>query len=170
MKGNSQMGRTAVRTCIFILLALMAGCYHSSGKKDAGVSLTSYSNAVWVKHAPLLVTQAALDGTAITGLDAQTLFNDDTDDVYTPPVTARLTVTFPAGTSLSRMKVFGKGNDLLTVYAKAGDTLTSVKGWSVASLSDEGWHTFTASDSVHATTLVLEIVPRYDRERHVQGN
>jgi RHS repeat-associated protein len=91
------------------------------------------------------------------------LFDRDTDTVYTPTQTARITVSMPGLTSISRIRFYGASSYTLNVYLDNNGTwvpLPSLSGLSLAGLNASSWNTFATPDSFAATYLLLEFIPQ----------
>ena len=108
---------------------------------------------VVVKLTPAMVsvdTTALAPKLAKDAMDAVwRIFDRDTDTVYTPEQTARITVSMPEVRTVSRIRTYGASSYQLNVYrdnAGAWEPVPSLSGVNLAAVG-ASWNSISASES-----------------------
>jgi RHS repeat-associated protein len=89
------------------------------------------------------------------------IFDDDTDTLYTPSQTAKITITYPEARAISRIRTYGASAYQLNLYRENNGVWEAVPSLSGADLSVLGsaWTSFAVTESFSAANFLLEFIP-----------
>jgi len=89
------------------------------------------------------------------------LFDRDLNTAYSSAYPAQIVAPFGDLQTFNSLRIYGAAPFLLNIQAKQNDTWVPVKGLESIDLSaqPEQWNTFTATEAISTTDLLLNIVP-----------
>jgi hypothetical protein len=105
------------------------------------------------------------------GREANSLFDGDTESVFSPTEAIRVTVALASPETITRLRVFGPAACRLTVYRPASwgwEPVPSLSHLDLGILS-HAWHNLVPAEPFSASSLLLEFVPDQPGENSAAG-